>query len=336
MQPGMLAIPSSEDHEGKASLILSSSQHGFLSLPSKVKKTRAEHLCLYWEEASPAKIGLEFVVEPRDWKILPLQSIAPGNPSYDKTPPFFDGMQVLAPGVSMDLLEFSARSGFRGITTELLRRMFNDLEVKYTKGAKPNTQAALVRALVQHILPQCSPEEHQEFCMSREEEAEDFAFHSDKFFEQDALDGVLEELADHDLADEVAKQRELAEKRKIARETKKAKFVLPTPAGSANADPPEIVVEILRAIVWHEHRGLTQPESKAYLPPGAYVRKDVNRDPRWQIRASYLVPSVSRAYIRNVVKEDDNAFLACLRRAWCERTLQYGDVCPFDLDGPLL
>ena len=106
--------------------------------------------------------------------------------------------------------------------------------------------------------------------------------------------------------------------------------------GVAIAEPAAVVEDKLLPLPFVAGRGLIQPEAKLLFPTGATVRKDAKRDPRWQVRAAYLVPSVSQSFVGGDAADDNRALLVCLRSAWVARMATSADKCPFDLDGPLM
>jgi hypothetical protein len=288
---------------------------------------------LTWGDRSPDSVWPYFVDNPEEWTCLALKSVPPGDLDHDPAGDFA-GIRVMPVGKRLPLLEFVARRGFPERTVPELRRIFADLKVPYKKGCKPNTKAELLASLCKFCIPECSDGELKEAVLMHDADDRDSVPSSDKLFENDSLSLVMEMVQGEDMAEEVARCREKYHARKVAKA--KAQMAFEKAEVKMGFKPAEKTdAHLVIQLPFVPGRGFTQVEAKRFLPPNAYVRKDCKRDPRWQIRADYIRPAVSCQFERDNPVQDNDALVACLRRAWIDRECQFEDKCPWDFDIPL-
>ena len=319
----------------KGTFVLSSGVHGFLGWEISLVQTPAG-ISVVWPSPTATSIEVHVVEDPTHWKVIPVSATAPGDSKRDPTGALTEITPLLV-DKSADLLEFCARQGLRGHTLEQMRRAFDELKVPFVKGFKPKDKASYSQALIRHLIPGCTDDQLKAALKETDVDPHDDICPGDAIFEPDALGLALDELGDEDLGEALREFKEKAKRHHVAKAKAKlahAKLGLDLGGGSGAAGSGGSAGTSRILLV--AGRGLTQKEGKCYLPPMSSLRKDNVRDPRWQIRAEYLVPSVSSAFVRDDEADDNKAFLVCLRRAWDERTRQFGDKCPYNLDGPLL
>ena len=164
-QPGVLLMAGDAE---KADLVVSTSRYGCLTYEVILKRTSWGLMFLKFVQ--PAGGPRIVRIENYDgWKVLSVDPVAPGSPQNDRNL-MLPGIAVAAGSVQAPLLTHAAKCGLRGLTVEILRKLFNDLCVPYEAGRKPCSEAALVKALVAHILPEATEHEIAAAIAEREDE----------------------------------------------------------------------------------------------------------------------------------------------------------------------
>lgn len=330
MMPGVLAI---RDGDPQGYFVLMSTTMAFLAWRVEQSKAPNDGVQLEWGPVADGP-SLLFVRDPDEWKCIAVKLAFPGDPVLDpgrklsKLTPLLVDEQV-------PLKEYAARQGLTGFNLAELQKLYRTLQVAKDAHGRPKTKAAYLLAIIKHLLPDMEHEQLEAVMNKHDEAVADEAEPSALLFNQDVMGLVLQELGDENMEEEYYKCRDRFQAAKLKQQTDRraaAKVIMDAGGEAASS---QAGAEI-RKIHWPDERGYTQAEAKRFLPPACTLRKDVKRDPRWQIRADWLSPSVSRGYARDDVGADNHALLACLRIAWAKHTALFSSCCPWDIGGELL
>lgn len=213
------------------------------------------------------------------------------------------------------LLQFSARTGLRGLTVALLKRLYTYLEVPH-KGAMPSTEYTLAFALIKHILPSLDNEQVKSIVALR------------GAVRKPAVEATICEGDIEDVAQDFGSDEEAVVKKdlKVIAAGKKS----PGGAGgvatrSARKEPAKPVQKQLTI------EGVLSAEAaKEYLPdvPGCRIWKDTKLHMRWSVAYPKQDPPRSASKAIGVLG-DRQAMEYCLRWAWAEHTAATGQPCPW-------
>ena len=150
---------------------------------------------------------------------------------------------------------------------------------------------------------------------------------------QDGLALIMEQVADDEMADEVARVKDKERRRTASAAAAKEQFK----AAAAGTAHNPILPQAKPPVAWTPGRGLTQVEAKHYLPADFYITKDTWRHFRWQARTKDRSFTTSLAFGRNASSDVENrVVLNVLRACWQEHIRRTDESeCPWDLDGDL-
>ena len=307
-----------------------STKFGFLGLHVALAKAPAGGLCLNWPEDTEKLIKQYYVTDPNDWQCCGTLCVAPGSRDYDANG-MMRSFKVFVAGDWKPLPQHASTNGFKGVTKDILLKLFDHLNVEYKKGQKPTLVKDLALALYKAVNKKASNEEAEKAYDKRE--ADDVEQEGGtQIFEQNALDLVLEEMQNDDLEEAVRKAREKHTLKQAAKKLSSGTGTCPAPAsamaGSASSAGPATPLPV----PWQEGRGLTQPEAKKLTPPGSSLSKDTKRHHRWQLTAPYMPISRSSSFIPDCRQIENEHLLIVLREGWKCREDAYGEKCPWNLD----
>ena len=318
-------------------LVLKSCEWGCLAWPVTAHGTDRKTVCLDW--GSPGVSAVEYlcVTDHSQWESVPIVCVPPSSrlwaPSRSAV-----SLELVRVGARRPLLQMAAQHGFKGTTVPNLRKLFSDLKVAVI-GKRPLTEVHLVESLAKFALPSSTAADVETYFLKRDATAEGEANEelAKLLDEHELLSSLADDMDEEDeellekMAQQVERARARAEKN-AAKQKDLASLRLHSPVQGPAASSSRPVAKRIPFVLG---RGLTQKEAKAFCPPGASLSKDVVRHMRWQIRADYCQPSVSKVFRQSAEQADNSALLHCLRIAWHKYTLSCGEPCPWSLDGDL-
>ena len=307
-------------------MVLYPSQYGLLTWKVTLSTTSwgLTTVC-FQEPSSPDIVSILRITDPHQWRAAMTMPVAPGNITNDRGGKL-SAIVIAVSAARSSLLEHAALRGFPCMTLLFLKKAFDALEVPYVRGQKPRTEKAVCEALVRHILKMDGddPAAAQIFEMRSGDDCvtEDVAV-----AEAGLWNLVIDEMGDEDLANAFHDAKAQAEKKAAARQRQAQ------PAGAGAAPIPLLPVAPVERepVPLNPHRGLTRPEAKVLFPPGVRLYKDTTAL-RWQARARFLVPSVSKTFSQASHRSDDAALLYVLGVTWQRYSDRFGTPCPWILD----
>ena len=163
LQPGTLAW---REPEGITWLVLHTTPVGAVCVQVAVRRLPAsDRFYVHFADVPSLKPVVVAIHGPEDWRCAPCQCIGPGHHELDPQA-LLRGWTVL-PSKASPMLEHACKQGFRGVKVPILRRVFNELNVKYERGKKPVSEAALLAAIIRHVLGLETTDEVMTGCMNK-------------------------------------------------------------------------------------------------------------------------------------------------------------------------
>ena len=77
------------------------------------------------------------------------------------------------------------------------------------------------------------------------------------------------------------------------------------------------------------------PFTNVLVPKACCIVKDMARRLRWQAKAPWQAPSISKTFAASVLRTEDSALLLARCAAWRACALHLGEECPWELDACL-
>ena len=276
------------------------------------------------------QVMYDYLVDPEEWRCVDVSVVVPGDPEH----PRIAGEQTLhlVPNTKSDsLVSFAVRRGLKNFTAHSLRKLFGELGVKYTRGQKPATEAALLRSIAKHVLGHEYNDAVGEALMvlrTIDDDADELSENS-PLLKGDVLAVLEGELEENDMLEEIAEIKhevELKRLRNAARRKAAAPgCTMPLPGTAERGTPKPRLKPITRPAT-----GWTQAEANKFVPPSASISKEQAWHTRWKLRAPYLGEK-SKSYTAGDEDSDNAALMHLLRLGWAAWANASGEDCPLDL-----
>lgn len=315
---------------GYMGIALCASKFGFLhwGLKKHVKMTRDNPL-LVFDDPGPDDLcpwRFDAVKDLGEWRVYKLRLT---RPLLSAASTGEVGLAIRPEsGTSESLLEAAARLAFPSMTVPLLERLFDELKVKYT-GRKPKAENSLLSALIQHALPESTPEDIRSIIAQRNNKVIEHGLPSD-LSNPDIFDAISGLACEQDLEDmeKYVKAHAAACSGRGggqpassgsggAGASSSARLPNPTPAGV-----PEVSV-------------MTADSLRPFLPQvqGCSLTLEQKWHTRWKVCYLQGQPtfSFSRVYNPDTPGACEAAAMACIAWAWGKHTEATGEECPLDL-----
>ena len=335
-QPGTITKHRERD---ECQLVCATSRYGFLSMRMRVLRSGPHMKLKPWTPAAEAMV-VDLVENIGDWDVMEIKCCPPCWPGWTEE---VNHLEFLLATDPQPLLEFSARTCFRGLTKPFLAELMSLLHVP---GRRDLKVAMLCTALLKHIFPGASTDDLEEILARRglplvQQETLDGGAE----FTEAGLEKLAELLGDDVMAEEVAdfKEHKTAANKARAHARLEARECLHREAGEPRevhaqdppepAAPPAAEAVVRQPIVFPPHRGMTKAEAQEHAPPNTKVKKDASRCHRWQIEGDQLRQSYSKAWGSITRFSENQALLFVLMCAWSDFESTPGNPgCPWSFD----
>ena len=120
--------------------------------------------------------------------------MAPGSKDYDANCQL-RSFKVFVAGEWKQLPQHASTNGFKGVTRDILMKLFDHLNVEYVKGQKPTLVKDLTLALYKSLNKKSSDEEAEVAYSKRDaDDVEQEGLGDTQLFGHNALDLVLQEM----------------------------------------------------------------------------------------------------------------------------------------------
>lgn len=324
LEPGCITLKANSD---QGYLVLYVSPHGFLGLKTLVARHEGKFY-LRWASRCES-LQFDSIQDWVEWRRMVVQVEPPNRDKWGNAA-HSQGMRVVPSGKALGLLDFALMHGFRNLRVVHLRKLFGLLGVAHEGGQKPAAESQLLQAIARHLKGDMTDADIQTMMLNRcaDVAEEDLATDSPLFSGKEMELFCGEDEDEDEAREELQKVKDIRARRQAAAQKTAAEIGLAPPVAAR-----PVAARELQPIAWVVGRGLTQPEAKRYAPPHSAVHKDLRRHMRWQIRASYLVPLVSKTFSEG--GGENAALLFCLQTAWAKYSLVHHTPCPWRLDDSL-
>ena len=327
-QPGALLRNATDK---KPRLVTYSCEFGSAAVTPRIQKLHGNILAVTIVDEA-ALVEFHHLTSPDGWKCVGTIMRVPCE-KKSKDVMAESSYFLHASTASTSLLEWSADIGFKGLTLDMFRRLFDNQKVPWPKGARPTTTTGYVSALYKFIKKEKATEEGLEFSLVERDVKNDL-----EFLEKQTPLGKLEfqgvvddgDGIDDDNCDvqaEVEKIRLLqiadAIKRRVlareaAREMMGVEPAVPKPAAKPD-----------RKFCPKKETGYKKEEALALVPPGGSLHKDFKEN-RW--RGKYEHKQANKSYGAGTGLSDYQAMATVLVLLWKMHTEKTGHQCPWEFD----
>lgn len=325
MMPGTLVM-NRGDHLGPR-LILAACAHGFWSYRCPVQNA-GRHFLLDFDTQLPDQLMFDCVADLRGWRCVEVKIALPGDSAWG-TAARGDRLTALSQSGAEDLLPFSLKRGLRNMSVHFMKKLYVFLGVGGESRTVPKTETELISSISKFVLGQGYNEgAGKQIMLARAGDEKDVdEVVNSPLFHGDYADILEAEVDTTGLKEEIARQAELAERRRVGKAQRQA--AIEAAHSGSGPSAAQSAAPRLKPLP-SPPTGLTQKEAKELLPPGANVSKTSVWDSRWSIRASYLGQK-SRTFKGGDVQSDHEALRYCLTVAWAAYAQSTGQGCPWDL-----
>jgi hypothetical protein len=265
--------------------------------------------------------SFSMVVDFKEWQVQHVELQPPSATTHFPQTATEGGMLLVRAGPQMTLMEAAARGAFPNLTCVHLRELYRELDVKVA-GRKPQSEVALLAAIIGHVLPALTAAEIQLLIAQRGKGGKLAPLESDL-----TRPGVFDRTRHLVSSKDISLFDDL-----LHTHNKKCAAVAASRASSSGH--PKVPDTLKGKLDCNPH--MSQEWAMQFVPQVACctVTKECNWHFRWKI--SYvdkpLPPFMQTAtWVDETEQASFQAFLTCLQWVWDVHETQTGEPCPWDL-----